>query len=102
MKVKHRDDELLGSEIVFVGQINAKFNFIFYYFLVIFEKLIFRSELTQLYDELPSSFLYKSYVQFKKQAVLFGNGSVLVKLGRNCFVQEAIVRKLLEFIIPAN
>ena len=44
-KVKDRNDEILGFDLVFVGYIKAYFNFNVCFLLIIFKKLILRREL---------------------------------------------------------
>ena len=49
---KNSGDETLGFDLVFLGQINTELTFSFCYLLTVFNKSIFRRELTQLYETL--------------------------------------------------
>ena len=72
---RDQDDEILTFDLAFVAQNNT------IAITACFQKVHFQGfNLVILKFELPSAFLYALCELFEKQAVLFGNNSVLVKI----------------------
>ena len=79
---RDQNDEILGFDLLFIGQNNTDFNSssatIGY-----FQKVSFQG--CNLNFELPSAFMYASCELFDKQAVLCGNNSILLKIRDSLF-----------------